>query len=77
MSVSDPEKSLHKAFRNSVIKQYVLDIPHDEYGFSEFDTLLAAEHGHIAGLIIEPMVQGAGGAALPQRRLLARNSPHR
>ena len=27
MSVSDPEKSLHKAFRNSVIKQYVVDIP--------------------------------------------------
>ncbi len=61
MSVSDPEKSLHKAFRGSVIKQYVVDIPSDEYGFSEFDSLLAAEHGHIAGIIIEPLVQGAGG----------------
>ncbi len=61
MSVSDPEKSLHKAFRNSVIKQYVVDIPADEYAFSEFDTLLSGVHGHIAGLIIEPLVQGAGG----------------
>jgi len=61
MSVSDPEKSLHKAFRNSVIKQYVVDIPSDEYSFAEFDSLLAAEHGNIAGLIIEPLVQGAGG----------------
>jgi adenosylmethionine-8-amino-7-oxononanoate aminotransferase len=61
MSVSDPEKSLHKAFRNSVIKQYVIDIPSDEYGFEEFDSLLASVHGNIAGLIIEPLVQGAGG----------------
>lgn len=61
MSVSDPEKSLHKAFRNAVIKQYVVDIPRDEYAFAELDSLLAAEHGHIAGMIIEPLVQGAGG----------------
>jgi len=61
MSVSDPEKSLHKAFRNSVIKQFVLDIPTDEYGFAEFDSLLAGVQGQVAGLIIEPLVQGAGG----------------
>lgn len=61
MSVSDPEKSLHKAFRNSVIKQYVVDIPSDEYGFEEFDSLLSSVHSNIAGIIIEPLLQGAGG----------------
>lgn len=61
MSVSDPDRSMHKAFRNSVIKQYVVDIPTDEYGFAEFDSLLSAMHGNIAGVIIEPLVQGAGG----------------
>lgn len=61
MSVSDPEKSLHRAFRNSVIKQYVLEIPSDEYGFEEFDSLLSSVHSNIAGLIIEPLLQGAGG----------------
>ena len=71
MSVSDPEKSLHKAFRNSVIKQYVVDIPKDEYSFAEFDSLLAAEHGHIAGLIIEPLVQGAGGMKFHDPDVLA------
>ena len=71
MSVSDPEHSLHKAFRNSVIKQYVVDIPSDEYGFAEFDSLLAAEHGHIAGLIIEPLVQGAGGMKFHSPDVLA------
>ncbi len=61
MSVSDPEKSIHKAFRNSIIKQYVLEIPSDEYSFAEFDSLLSGIHSNIAGLIIEPLVQGAGG----------------
>lgn len=61
MSVSDPEKSLHKAFRNAVIKQYVVDIPSDEYSFAEFDSLLAGVHANIAGIIIEPLMQGAGG----------------
>ncbi|MEZ5690657.1 MAG: adenosylmethionine--8-amino-7-oxononanoate transaminase [Rickettsiales bacterium] len=61
MSVSDPEKSMHKAFRDSVIKQYVVAIPSDEYSFAEFDSLLSDMKGNIAGLIIEPLVQGAGG----------------
>ena len=61
MSVSDPEASLHKAFRNSVIKQFVVDIPSDEYGFSEFDSLISSFSGNIAGVILEPLVQGAGG----------------
>jgi len=71
MSVSDPEKSLHKAFRNSVIKQYVLDIPADEYAFAEFDSLLAGIQGNVAGLIIEPLVQGAGGMRFHSADVLA------
>ncbi|MCE2927708.1 MAG: adenosylmethionine--8-amino-7-oxononanoate transaminase [Rickettsiales bacterium] len=61
MSVSDPQRSLHKAFQNSVIKQYVVDIPSDEYGFAEFDGLIGGVAGNVAGVIIEPLVQGAGG----------------
>jgi len=71
MSVSDPEKSLHKAFRNSVIKQYVVDIPSEEYGFAEFDSLLAGVQGNIAGVIIEPLVQGAGGMRFHSADILA------
>ena len=71
MSVSDPEKSLHKAFRNSVIKQYVIDVPHDEYSFAEFDSLLEGICGNVAGLIIEPLVQGAGGMKFHSADVLA------
>jgi len=71
MSVSDPEHGMHKAFRNSVIKQYVVNIPADEYGFAEFDDLLKSFAGSIAGLIIEPLVQGAGGMKFHTADVLA------
>lgn len=71
MSVSDPERGMHKAFKNSVIKQYVVDIPSDEYAFAEFDSLLAGVHNNIAGLIIEPLVQGAGGMKFHEPDILA------
>lgn len=71
MSVSDPEKGLHKAFKNAVIKQFVVDIPTDEYAFSELDTLLAGVHNQIAGVIIEPLVQGAGGMKFHSADVLA------
>ncbi|NBX02911.1 MAG: adenosylmethionine--8-amino-7-oxononanoate transaminase [Alphaproteobacteria bacterium] len=71
MSVSDPEHSLHKAFRGSVIKQYVVDIPSDEYAFAEFDALLAGVKNNLAGIIIEPLVQGAGGLKFHSADVLA------
>jgi adenosylmethionine-8-amino-7-oxononanoate aminotransferase len=71
MSVSDPEHSMHKAFKNSVIKQYVVGIPSDEYSFAEFENLLAGLGGNIAGVIIEPLVQGAGGMKFHSSDVLA------
>ena len=71
MSVSDPDRSMHKAFRNAVIKQYVVDIPADEYAFAEFDSLLAGVTNNIAGVIIEPLVQGAEGMRFHSADVLA------
>lgn len=71
MAVSDPEKSMHKAFRHAIIHQYVVDIPTDEYSFAEFDSLLAGVQKNIAGVIIEPLVQGAGGMRFHSADILA------
>jgi adenosylmethionine---8-amino-7-oxononanoate aminotransferase len=71
MSVSDPEKSMHKAFRRAVIPQYVVDIPTDEYSFAEFDTLLSGIQKDLVGIIIEPLVQGAGGMRFHSADVLA------
>jgi adenosylmethionine-8-amino-7-oxononanoate aminotransferase len=70
MSVSDPD-AMHKAFRSYATKQYVVDIPSDEYAFSEFDTLLEGVHKNIAGIIIEPLVQAAGGMKFYSADVLA------
>ena len=61
MSVSDPEQNLHSAFKHTLPHHYVIDIPSDEYAFAEFEALLEDMGRNIAGLIIEPLVQGAGG----------------
>lgn len=71
MSVSDPERGMHKAFRTAVIKQFVVEIPSDEYAFAELDSLLSAMHNQIAGVIIEPLVQGAGGMKFHSPDVLA------
>lgn len=70
MSVSDPE-SMHKAFRSYSTKQYVVDIPSDEYGFAELDSLLEGVHKGIAAVIVEPLVQGAGGMKFHSSDVLA------
>ncbi len=70
MSVSDPD-SMHKAFRSYAVKQYVVDIPSDEYGFVELDSLLDGIHKNVAAIIIEPLVQGAGGMRFHSSDVLA------
>lgn len=64
MSVSDPEDSMHKAFKSTVAHQYVLDIPSDEYAFAEFEDTVQAIAKTVAGVIIEPLVQAAEGMRL-------------
>lgn len=71
MSVSDPEKSMHKAFRHAVIQQFTVDIPADEYAVAEFDALLSGVHKELAAIIIEPLVQGAGGMRFHSPDVLA------
>lgn len=71
MSVSNPEESMHKAFRSNVSKQLVLDIPADEYAFAEFQEMLEGIGNMAAGVIIEPLVQGAEGMHFHSADVLA------
>jgi adenosylmethionine---8-amino-7-oxononanoate aminotransferase len=71
MSVSDPAKSMHKALRGSLIPQHVVDIPRDEAALAELASWLARTSSEIAGMIIEPLVQGAGGMRFHSAAILA------
>jgi adenosylmethionine---8-amino-7-oxononanoate aminotransferase len=61
MAVSDPELGFHAAFRGLLPQQIVTDLPMDEAAAAKLDTILARQAGEIAAIIVEPLVQGAGG----------------
>ncbi len=61
MSVCDPDESMHSLFKNYLPKQFLAELPVDAASEEAFDTLLAREKQNIAAVLIEPLVQGAGG----------------
>ena len=60
MSVS-ASGEFNRAYDNLTMRNYTLDIPSDEYSFAEFADTIAAIAPTVAALIIEPLVQAAGG----------------
>ncbi|USQ94024.1 adenosylmethionine--8-amino-7-oxononanoate transaminase [Caulobacter sp. RL271] len=64
MTVCDPEEGMHSLFAGVMPAQVIADLPRDAVSEAALDALLA-ERGHeIAAILIEPLVQGAGGMLL-------------
>ncbi len=68
MAVCDPGTGMHHMFSGILPRHYFADAPQCKYGapWDESDTdslktLLRAHHNEIAAVILEPIVQGAGG----------------
>lgn len=61
MSVSDPEDGMHRIFKGHLKEPYLLDIPASVEELDEIDRFLADKYKSIAAMILEPLVQGAGG----------------
>ncbi|WP_019928180.1 adenosylmethionine--8-amino-7-oxononanoate transaminase [Nocardia sp. BMG111209] len=74
MSVCDPEGGMHALWTDVLADQIFAPVPPAEYlpGYvEELDRLLAAHAGELAAVIVEPVVQGAGGMRFHHPRYLA------
>jgi len=68
MSVCDPVTGMHSLFSRVLAPQYFVDAPNCGFGNRALDgdigalvTVLEQNHAEIAAMILEPIVQGAGG----------------
>ena len=61
MAVSDPLASMHAVFAGLLPKHFIVDLPGDDEKTDALDRLLAERAENIAGIVVEPLVQGAGG----------------
>jgi adenosylmethionine-8-amino-7-oxononanoate aminotransferase len=71
MSVSDPERSMHRAFRHALARHHVVDVPGDQAALAHLDAFVAGHSHELAAMIIEPLVQGAGGMRFHGPEVLA------
>ncbi len=61
MSVSDPEQNFHLAFKGMLAENHCVPLPRNTQQMQAFEAFIAHHQSSFAGLIIEPLVQGAGG----------------
>ncbi|HEC19020.1 MAG TPA: adenosylmethionine--8-amino-7-oxononanoate transaminase [Gammaproteobacteria bacterium] len=68
MSVCDPVTGMHTLFSDALTRQFFVEAPQCRFGeactaahIAPLQQLLAREQEHLAALILEPIVQGAGG----------------
>ena len=70
MAICDPEEGMHSLFTGLLPEQPVVPLPQDAASIAAFEQFLAREHQHLAAIIVEPLVQGAGGMVFHRPEVL-------
>lgn len=71
MALCDPEDGMHTLFGGTMPQQLMAELPTDASLRHAFDLLLATQGERLAGVVIEPLVQGAGGMRMHDAETLA------
>ena len=71
MSACDPEEGMHRRFGAYLPAQVFCDLPRDARSEAALDAALAAHRDALAAVIVEPLVQGAGGMRMHPPETLA------
>ncbi len=61
MAVCDPDAGMHALFHGLLPAHHVVDLPRDEDSTAAFARFLERHAEELAGIIVEPLAQGAGG----------------
>ncbi|MGI4745711.1 MAG: adenosylmethionine--8-amino-7-oxononanoate transaminase [Janthinobacterium lividum] len=72
MAVCDPEEGMHSLFRGVLAQQHLVDLPRDDASEAMLDDFLALHGDGIAAILVEPLVQGAGGMVFHAPEVLRR-----
>lgn len=70
MAVCDPDEGMHHLFQGVLPHQHILKLPTSKELQQEFTVFLEKHHHEIAAILIEPLVQGAGGMLFHDPELL-------
>ena len=61
MAVCDPEEGMHSHFQGLLPHHHVIPLPRDADSAGAFDAFLDRHSPELAAVLVEPLVQGAGG----------------
>jgi len=72
MAISDTDDGMHAVFAGMLPKHHVIDLPDNEARAAALDRLVANRGDSIAGIVVEPLIQGAGGMKFHDAEVLRR-----
>jgi len=72
MAVCDPDEGMHALFGPLLPKHFIMPLPRDDAGEAALDAFLAEHGAQLAGMLTEPLVQGAGGMIFHDADVLRR-----
>lgn len=72
MAICDPEEGMHSLYTGLLPEHPVVPLPKDAPSIAAFEAFLEREHHTLAAIIVEPLVQGAGGMVFHGPEVLQR-----
>jgi adenosylmethionine-8-amino-7-oxononanoate aminotransferase len=72
MAVCDPEAGMHRLFHGLLPEQIIADLPRDAESAATLDKMVERHAEELAGIVVEPLVQGAGGMLFHDAEVLRR-----
>jgi len=70
MAICDPEEGMHALFSGVLPEQIVVDVPESPEKLENLKKVLREKRSEVAAVVIEPLVQGAGGMKFHEASVL-------